>query len=423
MQSVSLPPDENTRLEALRAYQILDTKPELAFDRLTRLGAKVFEAPIVLVSLVDQNRQWFKSCYGLSVNETGRDVSFCAHAIFTNDPFVIADALADPRFHDNPLVTGEPKIRFYAGAPLIAPNGARIGTFCVIDHHPRKSMSSEDLETLCDFSSLVVEELELRRTARELADTDQDLREVNARLQEQTQRAEEASRLKTDFLSNMSHELRTPLNAIIGFTELLADGKAGPLTDRQHKFLANMLLSGRHLLHLINDMLDLAKIEAGKLEFDREFFSAEAVIGDVVESLRCLADLKQIELAHDSFGKMNELYLDPGRFKQVVYNYVSNAIKFTPENGRVVVAVSNSGDGRVRLDVTDTGIGIAPENMAKLFQRFQQFDTGPSKRYPGTGLGLALVKRLVEYEGGRVEVSSTLGTGSCFSAIFPVSQR
>src|SRR4029079_13310233 len=118
MQQPTIPLDEVKRLEVLRRYGILDTAPELAFDRLSRLGARVFQAPIVLVSLIDQTRQWYKSCYGIDVKETGRDVSFCAHAILSDDPLIILDASADPRFHDNPLVTGDPNVRFYAGAPL-----------------------------------------------------------------------------------------------------------------------------------------------------------------------------------------------------------------------------------------------------------------------------------------------------------------
>ncbi len=137
MKQPALPADEEARLATLRSYGVLDTDPEPAFDRLTRLGASVFGAPIVLVSLIDHNRQWFKSCYGLNLRETGRDVSFCAHAIGSDQPLVVMDTLKDERFADNPMVTGPPGIRFYAGAPLVTPFGARVGTFCIIDTEPR----------------------------------------------------------------------------------------------------------------------------------------------------------------------------------------------------------------------------------------------------------------------------------------------
>ncbi|HYO83195.1 MAG TPA: ATP-binding protein [Bryobacteraceae bacterium] len=414
-----VPADEAERLAALRAYNILDTQPEPGFDRLTRLGARVFSAPIVLVSLIDHNRQWFKSCYGLSASETARDISFCSHAILSAEPLVIKDAMADSRFADNPFVTSDPCIRFYAGAPLIAPSGARLGTFCVIDRAPRPDFTSEHVENLRDFAAIVVEELELRKTGRELLEAHATLTEREQELREQTRRAEEVSRLKSEFLANMSHELRTPLNGIIGFSELLADGKGGELTDRQQRFLNNILVSSRHLLHLINDLLDLAKIEAGRLELHPQSTSARTLVGEVIGSVQSLAGAKNIDLIADVSEAAEDLYVDPARFKQVIYNYVSNAIKFTPESGQVHVNVSREPSGAIRVDVTDTGIGIADEQIATLFQRFHQLDSGPAKRYGGTGLGLALVKKLIEQQNGRVEVQSTPSNGSRFSAVLP----
>ena len=407
-----VPPDEAQRLAALRSYNILDSPPEPAFDRLTRLGAKVFSAPIVLVSLIDANRQWFKSCYGLSASETGRDISFCSHAILSAEPLIIKDASADPRFAENPFVTGDPWVRFYAGAPLITPGGARVGTFCVIDRNPRPGFTEEQIDVLRDFSAIVVEELELRKAGRELLD-------AHTELAEQTRKAEESSRLKSEFLANMSHELRTPLNGIIGFSELLADGKGGQLTERQQRFLNNILVSSRHLLHLINDLLDLAKVEAGRLELHPEPISARLLVSEVIESVRALAESKQIHLSASVADTADDLFLDPQRFRQVIYNYLSNAIKFTPEHGKVHVEVTQEDSAGIRVDVTDTGIGIAPEHVATLFQRFHQLDSGPAKRYAGTGLGLALVKKLVEQQNGRVEVESTAGEGSRFSVVFP----
>src|SRR5688500_2767412 len=162
------PPAEAGRLQTLSEYGILDTEPVPAFDRLTRLGSRVFSAPIVLVSLVDENRQWFKSCYGLAASETDRDISFCSHTILTDEPLVILNALDDVRFSDNPFVKGELGIRFYAGAPLIAPSGARIGSFCVIDREPRAEFGPDQIDMLRDFAAITVEELELRRTAHSL---------------------------------------------------------------------------------------------------------------------------------------------------------------------------------------------------------------------------------------------------------------
>lgn len=419
MTVAPIPGDEEDRLAALRSYDILDTPPEPAFDRLTRLGAKVFSAPVVLVSLVDQNRQWFKSCYGLNASETGRDISFCSHAILSDEPLIVRDALEDARFADNPFVASAPSIRFYAGAPLITPTGAHLGTFCVIDFEPRFSFTDDQISMVQDFAALVVEELELRRTARELGEAEKAIRRSEQELRDKTVLAEEASRLKSEFLANMSHELRTPLNGIIGFSELLVDGKAGQMNERQQRFLDNILVSSRHLLYLINDLLDLAKIEAGKLELHPEPVSAHALISEVLESVRALAERKAIHLSAEIDEAAEDLFVDPARFRQVVYNYVSNAIKFTPDRGDVRVSLSASGEGQIRIDVTDTGIGIPAEHIPLLFQRFHQLDTGPSKRYAGTGLGLSLVKKLVEEQQGWVAVESAVGKGSCFSAVFP----
>ena len=536
MQPAPIPAEEDERLKALRHYEILDTAPEFAFDRLCKLGARVFQVPIVLITLVDQNRQWFKACYGFSATETGRNVSFCAHAILTDAPLIIPDARADLRFCDNPLVTGEPHIRFYAGAPLITIDGSRIGTFCLIDQAARPQFTPEYAEMLSDFAALVVEELELRRTARALAQTERALRtseqrfnafmdhspalafmkDLNGRLvyvnnackkmwnrsvsdlvgkydseiwpaevaeriqktdmevlrdssavtvieeapisesmhrfltfkfpfkddagtaflgamavditdrlrledelREQTKRADEASRLKSEFLANMSHELRTPLNGIIGFSELLADGKGGTLNPRQQRFIDNIVLSSRHLLRLINDLLDLAKIEAGKLELCPEAASARDLVMQVTNSMQALADSKFVTLSVEVDPNADRLFIDPARFKQVVYNYVSNAIKFSRDQGSVKVHVSRNSLNEVRVDVSDTGIGIEPEDVPRLFQQFQQLDSGASKRYQGTGLGLALVKKLVKRHSGRVEVRSDVGRGSVFSAFFP----
>ncbi len=315
-------------------------------------------------------------------------------------------------------MTGTPGIRFYVGAPLIAPGGHRLGTLCLIDTVPHPELDLDGRTMLEALAAMAVEELELRRTTRKLSETEAALRKTVSELEEQRVQAERASKLKSEFLANMSHELRTPLNGIIGFSELLADGKGGELNGRQGRFLQNILLSSRHLLSLINDLLDLAKIEAGRLEFKPEVASADRLVREVVDSLQSLADSKGIFLSCEIVGD-DDLYTDPARFKQVIYNYLSNAIKFTPERGNVTVRVSPDSEERVRVEVSDTGIGISEQNLGRLFQDFEQLDSGPSKRYAGTGLGLALVRKLAEQQGGRVEVDSTLGEGSRFSAILP----
>jgi signal transduction histidine kinase len=217
----------------------------------------------------------------------------------------------------------------------------------------------------------------------------------------------------------MSHELRTPLNAIIGFAELMHKGRVGPISSEHQEYLGDILTSSRHLHRLINDVLDLAKVESGKMEFRPEVVDVGKLIGEVRDILRGLAASKGLRVATDSPPELGAVTIDPARLKQVLYNYLSNAIKFTPEGGRVTICASPAGPDLFRIEVQDTGIGVSPESLSKLFVEFQQLDASAAKKYQGTGLGLALTKRIVEAQGGRVEVQSAPGQGSTFAAILP----
>jgi PAS domain S-box-containing protein len=234
--------------------------------------------------------------------------------------------------------------------------------------------------------------------------------------------ADRASRLKSEFLANMSHELRTPLNAILGFTQLIHDGAVAPESPQFTEFLGDILASGHHLLQLINDVLDLSKVEAGKLEFHPEPVDLGVLVAELLAIMRTTAASKSIVIANEVAPDMPAVVIDAARLKQILYNYVSNALKFTEPGGRVVVRANLVDDGsRFRLDVEDTGIGIAPEDFERLFVEFQQLDAGVAKKHAGTGLGLALCKRLAEAQGGTVGVSSVPGKGSTFYALLPMS--
>jgi PAS domain S-box-containing protein len=236
-------------------------------------------------------------------------------------------------------------------------------------------------------------------------------------LEDQNDRIREANRLKSEFLAAMSHELRTPLNAIIGFSELIFYGRVEPGSREHQEFVGDILASSRHLLQLINDVLDLAKVEAGKLEFHPEPVNVGAVIAEVAGLLRPLSLQKRIGVQIEADRSL-VVVVDPARFKQVLYNYLSNALKFTPDGGRIVVRTCPEAADSFRVEVEDTGVGIPPEQLRRLFSEFVQIDAG-GERPPGTGLGLALTRKLVEAQGGSVGARSEPGHGSVFHAVLP----
>jgi len=244
-----------------------------------------------------------------------------------------------------------------------------------------------------------------------------ELRNKNELLARALVQSRAATEAKSRFLASVSHELRTPLNGIIGFTELLHDGKLGGVSEEHREVLGDILTSARHLLQLINDILDLSKVEAGKMEFRPEPSRIAALVGEVRDVVRPLADKKDIALSLDVPEELTAV-TDPSRFKQILYNYLSNAVKFTPREGRIQVRVTCPDDSRFALEVEDTGIGIAAGDIQDLFQEFQQLQNGGAQS--GTGLGLSLTRRIVEAQGGSVAVRSEPGKGSVFSAILPL---
>lgn len=396
-----LAPDETFRIEALKRYKILDTDPDLKFDRVTGLASELFGAPICLVSLVDTDRQWFKSCVGLDVREAPRELAFCAYAILGDEVFVVPDATKDVRFADNPLVLGSPHIRTYAGAPLVTKGGAHLGTLCLVysDVTEIPPVWLRQLRTLAD---IVEDALELHLAVEEAED---------ARVA-----AEQSAIAKTRFLANMSHEIRTPLNGVIGMLNLLTSSALQDSVRDQ----VDMAYSAAHdLLTLLNDILDYSKLDSGNLQLDPMPMDFGQAAGQIVTLFEPIAAEKDLTLTLSIDPAVpGSATGDPTRFRQVLTNLVSNALKFTRHGGVDVRMTYSAGDGdregKIRCEVADTGIGVASETAAYLFERFTQADSSTTREFGGTGLGLAICAELVDLMAGSIGVEGKPGEGSIF---------
>jgi PAS domain S-box-containing protein len=368
----------------------------------TRLSCR--SAPSLMVSLR-------KALEGLPLGPRGGAPGAAAEA---RERVTVADLSGDGQWEWARAEVLDNGFRACTAVPILGSNDQALGAFAFF-YHAAGEPPAYDLklmETAADLAGITIE----RRRQ-------EDVSRKNRELSEENRRILEASRMKNEFLASMSHELRTPLNAIIGFSQLLIDGRVGSLTHKQEEYLGDILDGGMHLLRLINDVLDLAKIESGKMHLHLEPFPVTQAIREVCDILLPMAMEKAVTLRIAAELEPDLAMLDGQKFKQVLYNLVSNAIKFSLQGGEVIVAAERGendlGAVGLLLAVTDHGIGIKPEDLGRLFQEFQQLDTGAARHYPGSGLGLVITKKLVELHRGTVGVESAPGQGSVFTAFFP----
>ena len=315
------------------------------------------------------------------------------------DIYAKVAASGEPTFFE----TYFPPMDKYFSISVFSPGKGKFAT--VFSDITERKLAEEELKRHREHLEELVEE----RT-KHLEEKSQELSEINARLQE-------ANRHKSEFLANMSHELRTPLNSIIGYTKLVLDGVEGEIKEEQREDLAIVHASSRHLLQLINDLLDLSKIEAGRVELRWQEFSVSDLLAETVPPIRRLAEEKGLTLAYDVTAGIDKLYADKGRVRQVLLNILGNAVKFTGEGG-IDLTVSES-ETDFTFSITDTGIGISEDDLERIFDSFEQVGPAQIAGYEGTGLGLAISKQFVEMHGGMIWANSELGKGSTFTFTIP----
>ena len=395
-----VPADEAARLEAVRRYGILDTPPDGAFDRITALAARLFDVPISIVSIVDEDRIWFKSHHGLDIAQIDRDPGLCASAILHREPWVVSDARHDPRALTNPLVAGEFGLQFYAGVPLRTSDGFNLGTLCVLDFEPR-TLDATETDTLQDLASLVMSELEFRLAGRRAM-----------------AEAAEREQLKDAFLGMLSHELRTPLTTIFAATQMLARDPDVVAVERARDLVPDIVTESERMLRLIDDLMVLTRLEQGRLETDREPVLLQRVLPKAIEIESRRWPGRRIEL--DIPSDLPPVAADQSYVEQISLNLLSNALKYSGEGDPVHVS-ARAEQSVVEVRVRDHGIGVSHKDREAIFQlMFRSADA--ASHAPGAGVGLYVCRRLLEAMGGAIRVESAARDGSTFVVSLPIAE-
>lgn len=394
------PDNEEVRLETLQEYQILDSLPEQDFDAITKIASEICGTPISLITLVDNDRQWFKSRYGMDDTETDRAYSFCAHAILTPEvPFIVPDADNDNRFSDNPLTTGAPFVKFYAGIPLVNPEGFPLGSLCVIDNK-RRSLSDSQLLALRALAHQVVQLLELRRTVIQLNRTQEQLKLANRNLNE--------------FAYLMAHDIKAPIRQVSLISDIFVEDFKDQLNDDGRQLLQRLSSSAGEATIMVNGILKYSR--------STHFLQKDRTAVDLNRLLtRIISRVEPPEHIHIHYPTALPTLLTSNlALQQILTNLISNAVKYNDKTEGWVRIEFEQHDNTALFTISDNGRGMTPEAQELVFTLFYRTDAGDTERKNSSGVGLAIVKRLVTDLGGTVNVQSKLGEGSRFEVALPL---
>ena len=401
--------NEEDRLRAIASYDILDTPKEEDFEDIVQMAAQACEAPVCLISFVTTGRQWFKAAVGTDLSETPLSLSICSHAILQRELFMIPDTTLDPRTRDNPLVAGEPHLRFYAGALLEASDGLPLGTLCILDYKPRQ-LTEQQATTLKALARQVMAQLELRRALSAL-------RRANHLLNDKTALLENVVQLRTRKLSetvgeleafsySISHDLRAPLRAMIGFSEMLKEDYGGSLDETGIDYLNRISAASRRMDQLIEDVLVFSRLS-------REEVSLKPVDTDMLvrELIQTYPNFRSEIVDISIEGSLPAVRGNESLLTQCFSNLLENGVKFVAAGTKPRIQVRGAiNAGRARICFQDNGIGIPANQLERIFGIFQRV----GRDYKGTGIGLSIVRKAAEKMGGSSSVESELGKGSLF---------
>ncbi|NHN25749.1 GAF domain-containing sensor histidine kinase [Flavobacterium jejuense] len=403
MKKPEIPQNEVQRSEALNDYKILDTLPEEEYDALTKIAAEICGTPIALVSLIDPERQWFKSHHGLDVTETSRNLAFCAHAINTpNELFIVPDATKDERFFDNPLTVDNPNVIFYAGAPLNTPEGYPLGTLCVIDTKPRENLTETQKESLKALANQVISQLELRKKNRLLQELNDEIMVKNAQLNQ--------------FAHRLTHDLKVPIRGVNSLISFIKTDYKDLIKNTEVEGWIDLIYSrNEYMDFLINGILEYTKVSNNQLYL--EDFNIQATIQYILENGILDIPIQVHYTACDTIIHHSKI-----GFIQIIQNLLSNTIKHSNKDKSMVWITTEDNGDSISFIYEDDGPGIPEKYWKKVFELFETLNTSNSKN---SGIGLATIKAITDRLGGTIYLKNRPNNkdGVCFYFKLPKNKK